>query len=326
MIGPTRWLALALTLLSTSCRDDEGDPLSGRGTIEHVETEVAALATARVVAVHRREGDFVAAGDTLVSLTQTTEQTEIEGRRSRLAAAEAHLRDLMLGARPAEIERMAAELRSAEAEASRTAIDARRADSLLVGGNISAQQQEAARAAAATAAARRDAAREALRLTREGARPQQVAAARAEVETARTALQAAERAASELVLLAPVSGLITSRNVEPGEVVPAGVSTMTIADVHRPYVRVFLRPRGIPMIAPGDTALATLDDFPGRRFNGRVVAVSPRAEFTPRVALTDQERSDLLFGVRVDFADSTGVLRAGLPVAVRIFGSGMAPP
>jgi HlyD family secretion protein len=315
---PRELVLLFAALAMAACSTDSTDGLTGRGTVEVVEVDVSPLATARVVAVYRHEGDIVRAGDTLVALTQTTEQAEIEGRRARLAVAEAQLRDLQLGARAAEIDRVAAELRSAEAEAVRAAADASRADSLRAGDNISAQQHEAARTAAASADARRDAVRETLRLMREGARPQLISATRGEVATARAALEAAERSAAELVLLAPGAGLVTSRNAEPGEVVPAGRSAMTIADPSRPYVRVYLGPRALPLIRIGSTAVARLDEFPDRTFIGRVVSISPRAEFTPRVALTEDERADLLFGVRIEFADDSGALRAGLPVSVTI--------
>jgi HlyD family secretion protein len=58
--------------------------------------------------------------------------------------------------------------------------------------------------------------------------------------------------------------------------------------------------------------------MPNRIFNGRVVAINTKAEFTPRVALTEDERADLMFGVKVEFTDSTGMLKPGLPITVTI--------
>ena len=53
-------------------------------------------------------------------------------------------------------------------------------------------------------------------------------------------------------------------------------------------------------------------------FRGRVAAIATKAEFTPRVALTEQERADLLFGVRIEFRDDTRRLHAGLPITVEL--------
>jgi HlyD family secretion protein len=83
-------------------------------------------------------------------------------------------------------------------------------------------------------------------------------------------------------------------------------------------VRVYVDERALPRIVVGQRATATLDAFPDRAFTGTVVALNDKAEFTPRVALTESERADLLFGVKVQFTDSTGMLKAGLPVTVRL--------
>lgn len=316
-----RWSdrALAGLLLAAACGGGEApDVIAATGTLEVVEVDVSPLVPARVVRVVRDEGDMVQQGDTLATLTQATLGSDIAGRRARLAAAEATLRDLEAGARPAERARATAELRALEAEATRTASELRRVTPLAEAGTVSQQQLDAARAAANAAASRRDAARDARRLLEEGTRPERIQAARAEVAAARAALGGAEATAADLVLLAPVDGVIASRNAEPGEVVGAGQSALTVAQGTRPYVRVYVGPGDLPFVRVGAAVTGTLDEMPDRRFAGRVVAVSTKAEFTPRVALTEDERRDLLFGVKVDFDDTTGMLKAGLPVTVRI--------
>ena len=309
-------LGLGALVIATACRAGS-DQTVAMGTVEVVEVDVAPMIPARVTKVWVAEGETVRAGDTLVTLTQATLQPDIEGRRARLNAAEAQLRDLQAGARPAQLERAEAELRIADAEATRTASDVARFTPLARDGSISEQQFEAVRTAAATAAARRDAARESVRLLREGARPDQLRAARAEVEAARAALAGAVRTASELILTAAVDGLITGRNAEPGEILSPGEPAITIGNVGVPFARVYVDQRLLPRLGVGDSVTATLDAFPDRPIAGRIVALNDRAEFTPRVALTEEERADLLFGVKVELTDPRGMLKAGLPVAVR---------
>ena len=72
------------------------------------------------------------------------------------------------------------------------------------------------------------------------------------------------------------------------------------------------------ILTVGSSAHGTLDGLPGKTFTGRVVAINTKAEFTPRVALTEDERADLKFGVKVEFSDSTGILKPGLPITVSI--------
>lgn len=316
-----RFVWLAVIALALACRSGDDGATRGTGTIEVIEVDVAPTVPARVVHVLAQEGEAVRAGDTLVTLTQATMQADIEGRRARLAAAQAQLRDLEAGARPAEIQRAHAELDATEADALRTATDLVRLMPLAASGTVSAQQLDAVRAAARTAAGRRDAAREALRLVREGSRPERVQAARADVAIARAALAAGEGAASDLVLLAPSDGVITSRHAEPGEVLAAGESALTLGDTRRPWVRIYVDERVLPRIQVGQTVTGALDAFPRQQFTGTVVAIDTRAEFTPRVALTEDERADLLFGVKVELQDRGGMLKAGLPITVTFAGA-----
>jgi HlyD family secretion protein len=316
---PRPVLVLLVGLLGLACsgRDDDAF-VEGTGTLEVIEVDVSPMTPARVLRVWREEGESVRAGDTLVSLTQSTILSDVDARRARVAAAEAQLRDLQAGARPAEIAATEAELRAAESEVSRTAQDLTRLTALAQTGGVSPQQVDAARNTATVAAARRDAARDALGLIREGTRPQRVAAARAEVQTARAALAAALQAASDLVLLAPVGGTVLLRSAEPGEVLGAGIAALTVGELARPYVRIYVNQRALPGVRLGAPAEGVLDGLAEVRFPGVVVAINSKAEFTPRVALTEEERADLLFGVKVAFRDTTGALKPGLPITVRI--------
>ncbi|MBX9928270.1 MAG: HlyD family efflux transporter periplasmic adaptor subunit, partial [Gemmatimonadaceae bacterium] len=131
------------------------------------------------------------------------------------------------------------------------------------------------------------------------------------------AVAALTATASDLVLIAPIDGQVISRAAEVGEVVAPGQAVFTLADPSRPSVRVFVSQDHLPFINPGDSVEARLDALPDAPFRGRVAAISPRAEFTPRVALTEKERADLLFAVKIVFTDSTHRLKAGLPVTVR---------
>jgi HlyD family secretion protein len=312
-------IGYALTIVAAAaCRGDSGSVAKGIGTLEVVEVDVAPLTPARVVRVWRQEGDSVRAGDTLVSLTQSTVQGELDARRARLRTAEAQLSEALAGARPAEIARADADVRAAESEARRTEDDLARTTALVQSGTVSRQQLDAAQSAAAFAAARRDAARNAARLLREGTRPERIAAARAEVQNASAALAAAEQTASDLVLLAPVAGVVMQRNAEPGEVIGAAVPAMTLGDLAHPYVRIFVNGQALAHVRLGARAEGVLDALPSVKYAGRVVAINSKAEFTPRVALTEDERADLLFGVKVAFDDTTGLLKPGLPITVRV--------
>jgi HlyD family secretion protein len=80
---------------------------------------------------------------------------------------------------------------------------------------------------------------------------------------------------------------------------------------------VYVGPELLTRLSVGQKVRATIDGVEGIEFSGTIEQLSPRAEFTPRVALTEKERADLLFAVKVALEDSSGRLKAGLPVRVR---------
>ena len=287
-----------------------------RGTIEVPEVDLAAMAPARVVALRVDEGATVQAGDTLAFLTQTDLPATLSAQRARVAAAEARLRDLEAGLRPQEIRQAEAALASAEAEAVRSRQALERARSLVETNAIARQQYDDAVATSRVWEERVAGAREAVALARAGSRPEQVAAGRAEVGSARAALRQVEAHATDLVLLTPVSGIVLGRHAEPGEALGPSVPVLTVGETGRPYVRVY-----VPQALVSRLALGTDVEVvpgPGQVIRGRVAAINPKAEFTPRVALTEQERADLMFGVKVEFVNPGEAPHPGLWVTVRI--------
>jgi HlyD family secretion protein len=287
------------------------------GTLEMLETSVGPLQPSRAVRVMVDEGDVVHEGDTLAVFALPTLAASEDQAMARAASARQAERELDAGPRPAEVAQAEAELQAAQADADRADADLKRLEPLAAKGNLSGMQLDAARAAARTTGSRRDAARSALQLLREGARPERRAAAAEEVRSAEAATAAIRATAKDLVLLAPVDGVISSRHVELGEALSAGQSAITIGQPTRPWARIYVSQAALLTINTGDTLSARIDGD-ATIYRGRVASIATQAEYTPRVALTDKERADLLFGVKVEFVDNTGRLKAGLPMTVSL--------
>jgi HlyD family secretion protein len=316
-IGASALGAAGLVLVA-ACAGHSSGQLTADGTIELTQVDVAPFVAGRVVAVNVDEGGTVRRGDTLVVLAQSALPADIEQRRARVASAQARFRDLQAGARPAELEKAEAELRSVSAEADRAERERARLEPLAAAATISRSQYDAAVTTARAAAARRDAAAETLRLLRQGARPEQVAAARAEIETARGNLAAGEATQGDLVLTSPLDATVLGRYVERGEIIGAGQVAITLGDAKRPWVRVYLPAPAVPFVKVGQSARVTVQGLGSRFAPAHVTTVATQAEFTPRVALTEKERADLLFGIKLDIDDTTGTFKPGLPATVTI--------
>ena len=312
-----RWLKIAIVAgaaTAASCRSDPGT--IGQGTVEVNEALISPRVPTTVVQILVNEGDSVAAGDTLALLAQSDLAAVIAGRIAELNSARAALKDLQAGAREAELKRARALVDAAEAEVANSRNYLDRIERLATSNAASRQAWDDATARNLQARSRYDAALEELRLLEAGTRPEQIAAAQSRVQAAIAAVEVSRALETDLILGAPFAGRILSRLSDPGEFLNPGVPALSLGETGKPWVRVWFSAKVTMGLALGDSAMIETD-LGGTP--ARITAVAPRAEFTPRVALTETEREDLLFAVKVEPVAATPWLRPGLWVRVRVF-------
>ena len=319
-----RRTACLLSLLALGCgsRDDR---VTAQGTIEVEETDIVTTVRGRVSRIWVEEGATVRPGDTLVTLDSKTLPDDIHEREARVARAGAEVRELERGARPEEIARAEADLRSATAEDVRAQRDLIRMEALGANDAVSQQDVDHARAGAGDARGRKDAAEQTLGLLKAGATREELDAARARLAEAKAYLAQGHATDGELTLIAPVSGVVLPHYFRVGEVVEGGEPILTTADLSRPWVRVYVNQLDVPSLRLGGGAEALLDGDPERPIAGRIVAINHEAEYIPRVALTEAERADLMFGIKIALANASGAARAGLPATVKLMTAAIQP-
>jgi membrane fusion protein YbhG len=309
------WL---LPLMALGACSPRHDAVVAQGTIEVEETDIVPTVRGRITRIRVAEGMQVHAGDTLVTLESPTLPADLRERQAQVARAEAEMRDLERGSRPEEIARAEAELRSAIAEDTRAAKERERMDALVADKVVSQQDADNARAAADDAHGKRDAAEQSLNLLREGPTREAREAARSRLAETRAYLAQGHATDAELTLVAPVDGVVLPLYYRVGEVVEAGDPVLTTADASHPWVRVYVNQRDVPALRIGGSAQAVLDGAPDLPIPGRIVAINHEAEYIPRVALTMEERADLMFGIKIALSSADGAARAGLPATVRL--------
>ena len=311
-------LAVMLATSAVLACGSETTTLRVSGTVEIRQISVAALTQGRLVRLVRDEGDTVWTGDTIAVLAQPGLDERIDELQARHAALVSRTRDLEQGPRSQELAAQRATLERAVADSVRAAADARRVQDLYATGAASAAEWDAARTAAEAAAARVREVREALGLLEAGTRPEQIAGARRDAQAAAAALAGARATRDELTLIAPANGIVLLRLAERGEAIPAGAPVVTLGLTREPWIRAFVGQEHIGRVTLGAEVSITVDAYPDTAFAGRIIEISPEAEFTPRVALTERERADLVFAIKVGIDDAGGRLKAGMPVDLRI--------
>ena len=313
---PSALLAALAMLAIAGCSRSNGD-IRGSGTIELDEVDVSSLVGGRVTGILVSEGDSVALGDTLVVLAQGevtagVRQQEAEAQRARELA-----RDQALGPRVEERRASKADLDTAEAALTLAERELTRIRALYDKQLIPQSDLDRAQTQRDQAAARRDGAAQRYRMLETGYRKTIVDAARNAAEAARAGLQSARSKARELTLTAPISGIVLLKNVEQGEVVGPAVPILTLGDPSKLWMRAYIAAPLLPRVHLGDKVLVhVLGD--NRSYPGRVVEIATRAEFTPRAALTEEERANIVFGVKVAIDPQNGNLKPGMPADARI--------
>ncbi len=151
------------------------------------------------------------------------------------------------------------------------------------------------------------------------------AAARAQLEQANATLKLALIVRDQATLRSPIAGVVLSKNVEVGTLVAVGTPVLTVADLSRVYLRVFIGEPDIGKVKLKQPVEVRVDAFPTRVFHGDVEEISNHAEFTPGNVQTREERVKLVFAVKVAIPNSDGDLKPGLPAdAVILTGNGTA--
>jgi HlyD family secretion protein len=298
------------------------DGLESSGTVEATEADLGFQIPGRLSRILPREGDAIREGDLLAALDSSQLAAARSESAARIVAAEARLRELRSGSRVEEIRSAEAALtatREREEEARR---DAERSRRLFDGGAISRQALDRAETQLRVASAEADRALQAVELAREGPRSELIDAQEAVVEQARAGLARAEAAYDDALLAAPFDGIVTVRHREPGEIVPAGAPILTLLDPEDRWVRIYVPEDRIGAVSLGQRASIRSDTYPDRTYDGEVVFIGSEAEFTPRNVQTPEERTRLVYPVKVRITgDPDFELKPGIPADVSL-GSG----
>jgi HlyD family secretion protein len=269
---------------------------------------------------------------------------EVAAAKAQAEAAWMNLELARNGPRKQEIDAARADLEAANADYQVSKATLARVEKLVQGGVQSRQDYDNAKAAFDRAGARRESARQKLdlllagtrseeiaradRLYREaaanrelverGARKEDIATARAQLERGRAALQQIETQLGELEVKAPADAFVEVMQVRPGDLINPSSPVATLVEVDRLWVRVYMPEPELGHAQLGKEVSVKVDTFKNEIFSGRVEQIASRGEFTPRNVQTRDERTHQVFAVRVRLDNSARKLRAGMAADVII--------
>jgi HlyD family secretion protein len=150
-------------------------------------------------------------------------------------------------------------------------------------------------------------------LGRIGAAEREAEAAKAQAAASRAALEQARIQLDRTQLRAPFAGIVTSKNIEPGEVVTPTRQAVTLSDLTSVKVKIYVGETEIGKVKPGQKADVKVDSLAGKTFEGTVTFIASEGEFTPKIIQTRKERVKLVYLVEVTVPNPNLELKTGMP-------------
>jgi HlyD family secretion protein len=272
----------------------------------------------------------VAAGDVIARIDTSDTELALQRAGADRDQAQAQLALVRAGSRPEDIRQAAAQVQSAQAEVkmAQSELDAATADlqrfeNLLRANAGSVKQRDDAATRRDVAAARvrgaqdrAQAAAEVVARLKAGARPQEIAAARARVSSSDAQIATLQKSAADAIVKAPVSGIVTAKLLDAGEMAAPRAPVVVITDLDHAWANLYVDERLVPRLKIGQPATLVTDA--GQRLNGTITFISPKAEFTPRNVQTADERSKLVYRIKVTADNKAGILKSGMPIEAEL--------
>jgi len=286
---------------------------------------------------------------TSIKYQEATLESAISVGRAELNQMQAKLDTLLTGSRNQDIQQAEAAVTDAKAQLELARQDWVRAQTLFKYQDISTQQFDQYRMRVDSSAALLRQAEQKLSLVKEGPRTEDIAGARAEVARAQASLRNAEANRIELqrkqqelgarkaeiessraqaamtqtqlddaVVYTPVDGVVLMKSAEPGEVLAAGTTVLTIGNLDHPWLRAYVNETDLGRVKLGQKVKLTTDSFPGKIYSGTVSFISSEAEFTPKQIQTKEERVKLVYRIKIDVDNSSHELKNNMPVDAEI--------
>jgi HlyD family secretion protein len=143
-------------------------------------------------------------------------------------------------------------------------------------------------------------------------------AAQAATDQAQAQKQQIAAQLAYLTVLSPIDGVVTARTVEPGVVVTAGKTLLTLLDLNTVYLRGFVPEGDIGKVRVGQAAHVFLDSAPDQPLSARVTAIDPQASFTPETIYFQDDRVRQVFGIKISIDQPGGFAKPGMPADAEI--------
>ncbi|MBN2013020.1 efflux RND transporter periplasmic adaptor subunit [candidate division KSB1 bacterium] len=125
-----------------------------------------------------------------------------------------------------------------------------------------------------------------------------------------------EKQIDDCQITSPILGVILEKYKQAGEFAAIGLPILSVADIGHLWIKLYVSETDLGHVKLGADADIKIDSFPDRTFPGKIIWISPKAEFTPHNVQTKDARTDLVYAVKIDVANPDRILKIGMPADI----------
>lgn len=297
----------------TGCNLGSAGHIEASGTIEIIETTVSSKNADAVDKLLVDEGDSVHMGDLVAEIDHSSLDLQLAESEAALLGAKYQLELLLNGARTEDLKIAEEAVIQTEAAYENADKNFARTKELFTKGNISQKQYDDAVTGFTTAKTQYTSAQLTLKKLKSGARAEEINVARAKYDQVEAGVNILKKKIADCSVRSPVAGVVTTKFVEEGEFVNVGTPLYTVAKLDPVNLTIYVSEVELGKVTIGGGADVRIDAYPDKVFKGKIIYISPVAEFTPKSIQTKDERVKQVFGVKLEVPNPDGILKPGMP-------------
>lgn len=308
-----------LSILLFACGNNADENIiEESGTIEATEVIISSQVGGVIFKFTVDEGDYVKKGDTLLVIDHEALDLQLKQAEAVEEAAKAQYELLVKGARKEDIKQAAELFNQAKANYELAEKDYLRMKNLYESNAITKKQFDDAETRYIVSKSQLSSTEQAYLKMKSIAREEEIKQARANFDKATAAKLIIEKSIKDCFVTSPIDGVITKKFNEIGEFVAPMSSLFKVSNLDDLHIKVYVSETDLGKVKLGQEAKIMVDTYKSKEYMGKVIFISPDAEFTPKNIQTKDERTKLVYAVKIKVKNDNSELKNGMPADAKI--------
>ena len=309
-----------VTLLIAGCSSNNNkNSIEATGTIESVNVVLSSKTSGEIKELKIQEGEKVKQGDTVMVIDTRTLQLQLKQQESGSEMSRSQLDLLRNGARKEDISMVESSLKQAQSNYDQAKNDLERLQKLYQTQTITKKQYDDAVTRFNLMNDQLSSAKENYHKIRNFTRPEELKQAEAKLNQSIASADLIKKNINDSYIVSPLNGIVVKKYFEVGESVSPMSSLVKISDLTNVELYIYVTEIELGKVKLGQKAEVSVDAFKDKKFEGKVTYISPEAEFTPKNIQTKDERTKLVFAVKIELPNPDFELKSGMPADAKIF-------